>query len=90
MYFISDANFHRVIQEEDDGMTAGGRIIGYLHTPPVMVLSTEQLNFDELIRDFNEHVDQVTQCGCGYVLRSVIRLSIVSVHSYPSVATAVY
>jgi len=84
VHFISDAHFHRLINNDDEGAVAtGGRIIGYFHSPPVVVSFTEPLNFEQLIRDFNECVDQFTQRRSGYVLSSVNKLTMISVPFLP-------
>ena len=84
VHFISDAHFQRLINNDDEGAVAtGGRIIGYFHSPPVVVSFTEPLNFDQLIRHFNERVEQFTQRGSGYVLSSVNKLTMISVPFLP-------
>jgi len=84
VHFISDAHFHRLINDDDEGAAAtGGHIIGYVHTPPIVVSFTEPLNFNQLIRDFNECIDQFTQRGSGYVLSSVNKLTMISVPFLP-------
>ena len=47
VHFVSDAQFHREVEE------GGGWITGYFHSPAVLVSPTQPLNFDELISIFN-------------------------------------
>jgi len=77
VHFVSDAQFHRDVEE------SGGCITGYFHSPAVLVSATQPLNFDELIRIFNDRVEQFTQCGSGYVLSNIIRLSMIYVTFLP-------
>ena len=78
MHFVSDAQFHRDV--EDGG---GGRITGYFHSPAVLVSATQPLNLAELIRMFNDRVEQFTQRGSGYVLSNIIKLSMIYVTFLP-------
>jgi len=78
VHFVSDAQFHRDVE---DGV--GGRITGYFHGPAVLVSATQPLNFDELIRIFNNRVEQSTQRGSGYVLSNIIKLSMIYITFLP-------
>jgi len=48
--------------------------MGYFHTPAMLVSLAQPLNFDELIRMFNDRVEQFTQRGSGYVLSNIIKI----------------
>jgi len=78
VHFVSDAQFHRDV--EDGG---GGHITGYFHSSVVLISATQPLNFDELIRIFNNRVEQFTQRGSGYVLSNIIKLSMLYVTFVP-------
>jgi len=78
VHFVSDAQFHRDVEED-----GGGRITGYFHSPTMLVSTTQPLNFDELIRIFNDRVEQFTQRGSGYVLSNIIRFSMIYVTFLP-------
>jgi len=80
VHFVSDAHFHREVEEGGD---EGGFITGYFHTPVVLVSPGQPLNFDELIRIFNDRVEQFTQRGSGYVLSNIIKLSMIYVTFLP-------
>jgi len=62
-----------------DSSVRGSRITGYFHSPSMLVSVTQPLNFDELIRIFNDRVEQFTQRGSGYVLSNIIKLSMIYV-----------
>jgi len=79
VHFVSDAQFHRDV--EDDG--GGGRITGYFHSPAVLVSASQPLNLAKLIRIFNDRVKQFTQRGSGYVLSNIIKLGIIYVTFLP-------
>ena len=76
VHFVSNAQFHRDVE-------GGGRITGYFHSPAMLVSATQPLNFDELIRIFNNGVEQFTQRGSGYVLSNIIKLSMIYVTILP-------
>ena len=61
----------------------GGCIMGYFHSPAMLVSATQPLNFDELIRIFNDRVEQFTQRSSGYMLSNIIRLSMIYVTFLP-------
>ena len=75
VHFVSDAQFHREVEE------GGGCITGYFHTPAVLFSLAQLLNFDKLIRIFNDRVEQFTQRG--YMLSNIIRLSMIYITFLP-------
>jgi len=49
----------------------------------MLVSAAHPLNIAELIRIFNDRVEQFTQCGSGYVLSNIIKLSMIYVTFLP-------
>jgi len=78
VHFVSDAQFHTDVEED-----GGSRITGYFHSPAMLVSATQPLNFDELMRIFNDKVEQFTQRGSGNVLSNTIKLSMIYVTFLP-------
>jgi len=77
-HFVSEADFERGL---DDNSTS--RIIAYFHSRPMIVTEGQTLDLEQLIAEFNEHVDGFTCRGSGFILRRIRKLTIIFVPFLP-------
>jgi len=58
----------------DDGVLS--RITGYFHSPSQIVSEGQPLEVGEIVKHFNEQVENFTKRGSGYVLEEIVRLTL--------------
>jgi len=79
VHFLTEASFQRVTDADDNNNNNDdSRITGYFHTRPVTLTLGESLpDFNAIIAELNNQVEQFTCRGSGFVLDTVTKLTIV-------------